>query len=400
MAKSFSNAEWKEVFDLLDADSVGFFRFPQRRAGSLLIGSFNIRKLGEVAKRSDGAWRMIERIVAAYDLIGIQEVMDDPSGLLHLKDRLGSNYGVVLSDATGVRLEGPAPVERLAFIYRRDRVEVGELASDLTYDRGELYATLFERRTTIAQALSDHAAAIQAWEVKAAANRAAGKKAPTKPPLVLPTFLSFIRTPHCVSFRIPGSGGAKPYEFLAVNAHILYGAGKEERWREFRALIDWLSWRAKNAKRMYRPDVILIGDMNFDWQNPKKNRPMVEEALAGLNRNLHLRRGSHGKLYFPLLDTHPTTGQVVRTNARLNETFDQIAFITFDQRFPSAETPVSQDPDGFDYGVFNFVNLFAQAMHQIGFAELTKAKRDALLSKFEYDLSDHMPIWVRLPLPS
>jgi endonuclease/exonuclease/phosphatase family metal-dependent hydrolase len=400
VAKSFSKPEWKAVFDLLDADGPGFFRFPRRRVNSLIIGSFNIRKLGEVAKRSDGAWQMIERIVAAYDLIGIQEVMDDTSGLLHLKDRLGDKYSVVLSDATGVRLEGPAPVERLAFLYRNDRVEAGELASDLTYDRGQIYATLFDRRGPIEQALKNHAADLQKWEVKAAANRAAGKRAPKKPTLVLPTFLSFIRTPHCVSFRIPGGPGTKPYEFLAANAHLLYGSSKEERWREFRALIDWLSWRAKNAKRMYRPDVILMGDMNFNWENPEKNRPGVEKALTGLNKNLHLRRGAHGKLYFPLLDTHPTTGQVVRTNARLDQTFDQIAFIGFDQRLPSTETPIAQDPDGFDYGAFNFVDLFAQAIHQRGFAELTKAQRKTLLSKFEFDLSDHMPIWVRLPLPN
>lgn len=399
MAKSFSAAEWDAVFDLLDRD-VGFFRFPERRAGSVLIGSFNIRKLGAPTKRSAGAWRMIERIAGTFDLLGIQEVMDDPSGLLHLKDRLGPDFDVMLSDATGVRLKGPAPVERLAFLYRRDRVEVSGLASDLTYDRGQIYATLVEQQTAIAKALTDHAAEIEAWQREAERRRAAGKRAPKKPSLVLPTFLSFIRTPHCVSFRISGNDGSTPYEFLAVNAHLLFGSGKEERWREFRAMIDWLTWRAKNAKRMYRPDVIMLGDLNFDWHNTDRHRSKVEEALTGLNANLRLRRGSHGKLYFPLLDTHPTTGQLVRTNARLSETFDQIAFVAFDQRLPTTETPIAQAPNSFDYGAFNFVNLFAQAIHRQGFSELTKAQRKTLLSKFEHDLSDHMPIWVRLPLPT
>ena len=34
-----------------------------------------------------------------------------------------------------------------------------------------------------------------------------------------------------------------------------------------------------------------------------------------------------------------------------------------------------------------------------GFLSLAKDDRKALLKKFEHDLSDHMPIWIRLPLP-
>ncbi len=33
------------------------------------------------------------------------------------------------------------------------------------------------------------------------------------------------------------------------------------------------------------------------------------------------------------------------------------------------------------------------------FLDLTKKRRDALIEKFEHDVSDHMPIWIRLPKP-
>ena len=43
--------------------------------------------------------------------------------------------------------------------------------------------------------------------------------------------------------------------------------------------------------------------------------------------------------------------------------------------------------------------LFAEALHGKPLAQLSKSQRSNLFRKFEHDLSDHMPIWVRLPKP-
>ena len=56
-------------------------------------------------------------------------------------------------------------------------------------------------------------------------------------------------------------------------------------------------------------------------------------------------------------------------------------------------------PDGYDYGVFKFTELFSQALHGKSFADLTKSKRDQIIKQCEYDVSDHMPAWFRLPIP-
>ena len=54
---------------------------------------------------------------------------------------------------------------------------------------------------------------------------------------------------------------------------------------------------------------------------------------------------------------------------------------------------------GPDFGVFDFVNLFSEALHGKPFAKLAKADREAFVKRFEHSVSDHMPLWFRIPLP-
>lgn len=50
--------------------------------------------------------------------------------------------------------------------------------------------------------------------------------------------------------------------------------------------------------------------------------------------------------------------------------------------------------------MFDFLNLFAEALHGKPYKQLTKLRRKKLVAKFEHDVSDHMPIWIRLPKPA
>ncbi len=47
----------------------------------------------------------------------------------------------------------------------------------------------------------------------------------------------------------------------------------------------------------------------------------------------------------------------------------------------------------------NFVELFSDALHGQPFTELSKPEQKALIKRFEFKVSDYMPIWLRLPLP-
>jgi endonuclease/exonuclease/phosphatase family metal-dependent hydrolase len=400
MAKHFTPAEWAKVHDLVRQQGMAF-GLPERRPDSVVIGSFNIRKLGALSKKSTGAWQMLELICKHFDLLAVQEVQDDLEGLIHLRDSLGSRYGMVASDITGSYPgQRPAP-ERLGFLFRWDIVERTEIASDITFDRGVVVSTLYESRAGFRKAFDKYAKDLAAWEIKKAGRKAAGKRAPKKPTPHLPEFLTFIRQPSCASFRIPGAAGSEPYEFLAVNAHLLYGDYKDERHNEFKALVGWLVDRARQAARMYHPNIILLGDCNLDFDNPETDRDKIDADLKALNKT-KLRSRKSAKLNFPFLTHHPIRDRILRSNARLNQTYDQIGLVIHDPRLPDPRqnAQAGGDPDGFNYDVFNFVELFSTALHGKPYCRLTKNEGKALIGKFEHDLSDHMPIWIRLPRPS
>ena len=80
------------------------------------------------------------------DLIAVQEVQDNLEGLDHLKGLLGGKYGMAASDITGGIAGKQAMVERLAILFRWDRVERTAVASDITIDRSAVLETLYEER--------------------------------------------------------------------------------------------------------------------------------------------------------------------------------------------------------------------------------------------------------------
>lgn len=429
----FSKNEWSKIKALLRTDG-GKYGFPERRDDSVLLASFNIRKLGKVGNKSADAWTFLGGFCAACDLIAIQEVQDDLSALNHLKgcaDEVGGDggrYGLVASDITGGNMPaGTGLRERLAFLFRWDRVERTEVASDITIDRSAVLDALYDNRADFSaafetrasdlavseykhrQKLRVHREKLKQWRAAGSTGSQPKKPAWKKPPFVLPHFVTFIRTPHCVSFRIGGKAGAKPYEFLALNAHLLYGhktKQAEERRMEFFALVEWLAARAKNVKNLYHKDLVLFGDLNLDFDDPGSDRKQIDAVLTGLNKGQLTRTGV--TVNFPLLSVHPSRAnlprneRIFRTNARQEQTYDQIALFIHDKRLPGVPQNAvagTKGEDEYDYGVFNFVDLFAEALHGKPFKKLADNQKKSLLGKFEHDVSDHMPIWIRLPLP-
>ena len=43
--------------------------------------------------------------------------------------------------------------------------------------------------------------------------------------------------------------------------------------------------------------------------------------------------------------------------------------------------------------------IISEAVHEKPFAALTEDEQKALLARFEHKVSDHLPLWLRLPLP-
>ena len=173
-----------------------------------------------------------------------------------------------------------------------------------------------------------------------------------------------------------------------------YGTEKE-REREFFYLLEWLVHSTNNPTDMEPPLTILMADLNLTFgKSNSKRRDAIAKTVSDYNSKMNSNRQL--RVNFPFLDEHPTKG-IIKTNARLSETFDHIStFSRGENRFPWARynnTAGQHGVEGFDYGVFNFVKLFQDA----GFARETDGKID--VSKFDFDVSDHMPIYLRMPIP-
>ena len=398
MAGRFTEEQWKKINKELN-DHPQDYGLPEGgREESLVLASFNIRKLGKKKDR-DRELDFMARFCARCDLIAIQEVQDSLAALNSLHERVEKyvagegEYSLVVSDVTG-KVPGEVGLgERFAFLYRWRRIRRLDMASDLTIDRTGVLKRLVEHGPEFLEVLKK-------WDIDNELFKA--KKRKTEPKLVLPEFLTFIRTPHVVAFEAPAASGKPPLRFIAVNAHLVYGTMKE-RTEEFRQLISWLTHRLGKNGKMTAQNFVLMGNLNLKFHKPKKHRKEHEDYIRGLNLEVFKDANSR-RIYFPFIDKHPRLKKVLRTNARHNQTFDQIAFFrgASEKYLPNdlwKMIPKKPGPDEFDFAVFNFANLFSRVVTDTAYLNLTKDQKDELGEHFENSVSDHLPIWVRIPRP-
>ena len=159
----------------------------------------------------------------------------------------------------------------------------------------------------------------------------------------------------------------------------------------------------KAEDRTATPNFILMGDLNLNFDNPRTDGKRIDAQLRELNTQVfddpEVRR-----IYFPFLDKHPKRKRFLRTNARSSETFDQFGFFNGaeERRLPNdrwRDTIASKAADGFDFDVFDFAELFSQTLKGRSYRSLSWKDKTALGKKFEHSVSDHLPIWVRVPRP-
>ena len=230
-AAQFTSAEWKTIRETLVRDRARY-GLPEREYGSALLASFNIRKLGSSRSRNQDTWEFLAEVCRSFERLAVQEIMDDLSGLRRLMSLLGPEFSLIVSDQTGVFPGESGVGERLGFIYRWSAVERMEVATDISYDRTKVLNTIAEHYTVFSDVMEPSATKwIDYIE----------KRSSRKPRLKMPVFLTFIRQPHCVSFRIGGHPGTQPYEFMAVNAHLYFGNYISDRRQEFDALMEWIA---------------------------------------------------------------------------------------------------------------------------------------------------------------
>ncbi|NJO74177.1 MAG: endonuclease/exonuclease/phosphatase [Leptolyngbyaceae cyanobacterium RM1_406_9] len=388
-----TEAEWDKINATFAADPYKY-GLPKRVYGSAVLGSFNIRKLGKADKRTANTWKFLATICKQFDLLALQEVMDNLEGFNKLVDLMGGNFHTVVSDQTGVFPGERGLGERLGFIYNPAIVQRGDIVSDISFDRSKLLKTLVDHHEILIETITPY---LQYLDAKKQWEQNQTGPEPKAPKVQLPVFLTFIRQPFCASFQIIGHPDTEPYKIMAINAHLYFGDSTQDRRQEFDALMEWILARVKSGDEAYYPNFILLGDLNLDFDDPVRDRNRIEVHIKGFNDEM----GTAANVNFPFLDPHPTQLQPFRTNARLSETFDQIGLFSRDKRLPTYPSSVQMgsQPQGPDYGVFNFVELFREALGIPPLETLPKSEQKAFFAKFEHEVSDHMPIWLRLPLP-
>lgn len=408
----FTTEEWQKIRDTLNADPQRY-GLPGRVYGSVVLASANIRKLGAKSKRDARTWRFLADVFRHFDLLAVQEVLEDMEGLRHLEELMGEDFGMVVSDTTGSFPNEGGLAERLAFIFNWTIVNRKEMVTDVTFDRSKVLQVIAEEGDAIQEAVENakknkaYLKKLKSYERKFKQAKIKGKRLPDKPrlPIKMPAFLTFIRTPFAVMFEIHGHPGAVRYTFMAVNAHLFYGNFIDDRRQEFDALMRWIMGRVQECDENLPLNILLMGDLNLDFDNPMNDHKRINKLIDDLNRE----GGKEVNVYFPFLSPHPQrSGQQLmgrdsrplQTNARMSETFDQIGFFSRDERLKSLKNRDAGAAErGPDFGVFDFVNLFSEALHGKPFEMLEKSRQLALIESFEHKVSDHMPLWFRIPLP-
>ena len=174
-------------------------------AETLLLATWNIREFGD-NRRTESLYYIAE-IMSRFDLIAVQEVSANLTGLEKVISILGYNWDYIVTDST----EGSAGGgERTAFIFDKNKVFFRKMAGELVLPMEKLIKGNFQ----------------------------------------------FARTPFCAAFQ------AGWFKFNLATVHIYYGTSSRNdprRHNEIETVAQFLTKRAKKEDTSY----ILLGDFNI-----------------------------------------------------------------------------------------------------------------------------------------
>lgn len=203
---------------------------PTKTHSNLLVGTWNIRALGDVTakwvaapkdspKRDWHAVACLAEVISRFDVVAVQESRRNPKALKHLLANLGPHWQVIISDVT----EGSAGNgERLAFLYDGQRVRPSGLVGEI-----------------VLPSVGDD---------------------PQR---------QFARTPYTASFTRDGT------EFILASVHVLWGKSPAERLPEITAFAQWMrDWAVRPND--WNTNLMVLGDFNLD----RIGDPLYEAFIA------------------------------------------------------------------------------------------------------------------------
>lgn len=229
-----------EISSLRDYRNISDGRsIPEKDESKLIVATWNLTNLG-LQERTNNDYQMMAEIISWFDLIAVQEIASNLSGLQKLMSFL-PDYSTVVSDPGGNN-------ERLGFIHNADKVKLLEMI-------GEVAVPPADHRHIRMQTVSG-------------------------------LFRGFDRNPYIASFRCGN------LDFTMVSVHLYFGSNawynKDRRTLETYAVARWGDLR-RNSDSSYSKNIIILGDFNLEKKD--ENDPVFKALKKrGLILPVHTSR--------------------------------------------------------------------------------------------------------------
>ncbi|MGB0840278.1 MAG: endonuclease/exonuclease/phosphatase family protein [Chitinophagales bacterium] len=322
----------------------------------LLLASWNIREFDSTkyGQRTPEAIAYIAEIIRHFDLIAIQEVRRDLTGLNRLMKALGKNWNVIFSDTS----EGQqGNQERFAFVYDNRKITMGGMAGRMIIPPKKDKDKVYQPQNQL------------------------------------------YRPPYLVSFE---AGWTR---FIMTTVHIAYGGNKNDapnRLEEIRLLTSFLSKRADAAKS-WSNNMILLGDFNIfkpdnDTFKILNSKFFVPPQLQKLPSNA-IKNKHYDQIAFRVPGIDPFLPQPP------DEVLDR-AFTNPNQLVQAGKLYKAGVFDFFEY-VFKEeeARIYEKAMGKAYYVTSKGVPRTERGQKTYYktgwrtfQMSDHLPMWIELPI--
>lgn len=194
-------------------------QIPDKSPNNLLVATWNLTNFG-LQERSDSDYQLMAEIISWFDIVAIQEIAVDLTGLRRLMALL-PNYKTVVSDPGGND-------ERLGFVYNENKLKLLELI-------GEVAVPPSDHRYIRMKGISG-------------------------------SFKGFDRNPYIASFE---TGSIR---LMLVSVHFYYGKNRwfdiDRRTLETFAAARWANLRQKSDLSFSR-NILLLGDFNLEKRDKK-----------------------------------------------------------------------------------------------------------------------------------
>jgi endonuclease/exonuclease/phosphatase family metal-dependent hydrolase len=227
-------------------------------------------------------------ILAHFDVIALQEVVDRGRGLRLILDRLGSNWGLLLTDPSPGMLGNR---ERMAFLYDRRKVLPSGVVCELVIPQERLARAA--QSSPLVPSMRPRRAAQPA---STAPRRRPRRTAPEETAAKAALDRQFARTPYAAGFRTLHKS------FTLLNLHIIWGESPVQREQELHEIAHWIADWAKNSIT-WDSNLIAVGDFNIEtvdsplFQAFTSTGLQVPDDLLQAPRILYQRPDAPIKLY-------------------------------------------------------------------------------------------------------